>query len=469
MSLHDAQGNAVSAASQGAVDAVDKALWRMMSFYGTPLDDLDAAIATDPAWLLPRAMKAGFLLSLTEPSLLDEARSLLGGIEALLTGANDRERAHAAALRSLVAGEWSAACEAWQSLLEAHPRDALAMQWLHLFDFYRGDAAGLHRHVADALPAWQASDPLHPYLLGLHAFGLEEIGRYDEAEAVGREALAGAARVPWAIHAVAHVMEMQGRHDEGGRWMERWRGDWAEGNGFVCHLAWHEALFALERLDHAAALAVFDRYLNAGATEITLQRVDAASLLWRLELQGADVGDRWRALCDGWVLGSAKDMDQEANAEVDLEDTTAGHSTFNDLHALLALAGCGDLDRAAAWVETSLWCAERSGGWNSAVSRDVGGPLMQGFLAFAHGRFDAAADMIAAVRNRSVRFGGSHAQRDLIDQTLLAAAARGHRKAAGIALLDQRLRAKPRTPLSAWWAQSLGVAGPDHGPLPSRP
>ena len=459
MGLRDAHGNAVSALSQGAVEAVDQALWRMMSFYGTPLDDLDAAIAADPSWLLPRVMKAGFLLSLTEPSLLGEARSLLGSIEPLLAGANDRERAHAATLRSLAAGEWLAACQAWQALLEAHPRDALALQWLHLFDFYRGDAAGLHRHVADALPAWQPSDPLHPYLLGLHAFGLEETGRFSEAEAVGREALAGAARVPWAIHAVAHVMEMQGRHDEGGRWMDRWRGDWAEGNGFVCHLAWHEALFALERLDHAAALAVFDRYLNAAATEITLQRVDAASLLWRLELQGADVGDRWRALGDGWLLGSANDTDRDAS--VDLEAMAAGHSTFNDLHALLMLAGCGEFDRAAAWAETSLRRAEHSGGWNSAVSRDLGRPLMHAFLAFGRGRFDAAADAIAAVRGHSANFGGSHAQRDLIDQTLLAAAARGHRKAAGIARLDQRLLAKPRTPLSAWWAQSLGVVGRD--------
>ena len=465
MLLRDAHGNVVSAASRRAVEAVDLALWRMMSFYGTPLDDLDAAIATDPAWLLPRAMKAGFLLSLTEPSLLDEARSLLGDIGPLLTGANDRERAHVAALRWLAAGEWQAASEAWRSLLEAHPRDALALQWLHLFDFYRGDAAGLHRHVADALPAWQASDPLHPYLLGLHAFGLEETGRYDEAEAVGREALAGAARVPWAIHAVAHVMEMQGRHDEGGRWMERWRGDWAEGNGFVCHLAWHEALFALERLDHAAALAVFDRYLNPGATEIALQRVDAASLLWRLELQGADVGDRWRALCDGWVPSGGGGADGDGDSGC----TSAGHSTFNDLHALLALAGCGDLDRAAAWIETSLRRAEQAGGWNGTVSHDLGGPLMRGFLAFASGRFDAAADAITSVRTRAARFGGSHAQRDMIDQTLLAAAARGDRKAAGIALLDQRLRAKPRTPLSAWWAQSLGVVERDHGLLPTRP
>ena len=78
--------------------------------------------------------------------------------------------------------------------------------------------------------------------------------------------------------------------------MARWRPHWGEGNGFAGHLGWHEALFALETLDHAAALAPFDRYLNPQATEITLQRVDAASLLWRLQLLGADVGERWQRL-----------------------------------------------------------------------------------------------------------------------------------------------------------------------------
>ena len=168
----------------------------------------------------------------------------------------------------------------------ADPRDILALQWALLFDFYRGDAEALRERVAAVLPAWSEADPLHPYVLGHHAFGLEESGRYAEAEAVGRQALAGAARVPWAIHAVAHVMEMQGRHAEGAVWMATWRPFWGVGNGFAGHLGWHEALFALEARDHAKALEVFDLYLHAEANEITLQRVDAASLLWRLQLHG---------------------------------------------------------------------------------------------------------------------------------------------------------------------------------------
>ncbi len=441
MTLRDAQGNTTSTASRAALVAIESALWRMMSFYGTPVEDLDAAIAADPGWLLPGVMKAGFLLSLTEPSLAREANDLLDAAEALVAHANARERAHLYALRLLARGDWHAASAAWQAILLDHPRDALALQWALLFDFYRGDAAMLLARVERVLPAWTPDDALHPYLLGHHAFGLEESMRFAEAEAVGRQALAGPARVPWAIHAVAHVMEMRGRHEEGARWMGEWRQHWGEGNGFAGHLGWHEALFALEALDHARALAVFDTYLNAEANEITLQRVDAASLLWRLHLQGADVGGRWQRLRAGWPLDA----------------TAAGQSAFNDVHALIALIGAGELGHADAWMRSSLRIAARGGQWNREVTFDIAMPLMRGLLDFGQGRFEAAAQAIHALLPIAARIGGSHAQRDVIDQTLLAAAARGGMKDAGRALLDERRLAKPDTPLTQWWMRGLAA------------
>jgi len=443
--LADVHGNATGTGSRAALEASENALWRMLSFYGTPLDDLDRAIAADPAWLLPRVMKAGFLLNLTEPSLVREATAILDAAEPLAAHANARERGHLAALRRVEAGDWQGAADDWGALLRTEPRDILALQWALLFDFYRGDAEALRERVAAVLPAWSEADPLYPYVLGHHAFGLEESGRYAEAEAVGRQALAGTARVPWAIHAVAHVMEMQGRHAEGGVWMATWRPFWGAGNGFAGHLGWHEALFALESRDHAKALEVFDLYLNAEANEITLQRVDAASLLWRLSLHGAEVGDRWQRLLAGWALA---------------DPAAAGGSAFNDLHALLALLGAGERDAAARWMKTSLAQAARGGRWNREVSRIVAAPLMQGLVAFADGRFADSGRLLRPLRGAAgARLGGSHAQRDVIDQTLLAAAARGGDGAAGRALLAERARMRAKTPLTDWWAAALDRGG----------
>ena len=446
----DPRGNPVTTASAAALDASERALWRMMSFYGTPIEDLDAAIAADPGWRLPRLMKAGFLLSLTEPALAGDAVALLAEVAAVPGAIDARERDHLGALQRLAGGDWLGASDAWSAILAAHPRDAIALQWAHLFDFYRGDSTQLRERSGAAIACWPEDDPLHPYALALHAFGLEESGQYAAAEAAGRQALAGNPRVPWAIHAVAHVMEMQGRHAEGARWLDVQRRQWGvrpgagsdeDLNGFAGHLGWHEALFALETLDVAAALRSLDTYLDAPSMEITLQRVDAASLLWRIALLGGDVGDRWRDLLAGWRLDAA----------------SAGQSLFNDVHATLALIGADEMARADDWVALVLASAERNGGWNGAVSGAIGAPLLRGLLAFGAGRYAVAADLIAPLRERLAPFGGSHAQRDVVSQTLLAAAARGGLHQAGRALLDERRQAKPATPLSEHWARALAV------------
>ena len=442
--MRDARGNPVSTRSAAALDAAERALWRMMSFYGTPLDDLAAARAADPRWLLPHLMHAGFLLSLTEPSVVTEARRVLMACEPLGANADARERAHLAALHTLLAGDWSGACRAWETLLLLHPRDALALQWAHLFDFYRGDSANLQQRVARVLPEWDAADPLRPYVLGLHAFGLEENQHYAQAEAAGREALAGGARVPWAMHAVAHVMEMQGRFIEGSAWLARWQPDWTDGNGFRGHLGWHHALFALEGLDALAALQRFDSHLAADPEQITLQRLDAAALLWRMHLLGLGVGTRWQLLSAGW----------------DCSAQAAGLYPFNDLHALLALVGSGDLSAARAWAARASAQAEHGGSHAREVSRAVGEPLMLGLLAFAEERFDAAVQLLYPVRTAAQRFGGSHAQRDLIAQTLLGAATLAREpgnRAVGRALLNERRLAKPATPLTEHWAARVGA------------
>ena len=177
----DLRGNPCGSASAAARAASERALWRTMSFYDTPLADLDEAIAADPGWAMPHAMKAGFLLSLTEPSLRDEAVTHLAKARDLSALAPTRERAHIEALQQVVEGRWTAACRTWDELLLEHPRDALALQWAQAWDFYRGDIAALRQRPARALPDWDEADPLYAHVLALHAFGLEENNLYPQA------------------------------------------------------------------------------------------------------------------------------------------------------------------------------------------------------------------------------------------------------------------------------------------------
>lgn len=443
----DARGNPSGSGEPAARAAVEQALWRMLSFYDAPLADLDAASAADPGWALPHAMRAGFLLSLTEPGLLDEAAGALAQAEALQTARRETpagERAHLAALRLVLEGRWHAAVRVWDEHLVEQPRDALALLWVHLWDFYRGDAWGLRQRAARALPEWDTADPLFPHVLALWAFGLEESNLYPQAEEAGRRALAADPRVPWAVHAVAHVMEMQGRFEEGAAWLRHHQPAWGSGNGFAVHLWWHKALFRLEAMDTAGALRLVDNHLSGEVLAITLNRVDAAALLWRLHLLEVDVSGAAAALADGWPAIEAH----------------AGHYAFNDVHRVLALLAAGRAAAAEAWVAR---CAERAmaaedaGRANHAVAREVGLPLMRGLLALHRGQPAAACELIAPLRGSARQVGGSHAQRDLIDQTLLAAAAAAGQRALGRALIHERTMAKPVTPLTRHWTERLDL------------
>jgi hypothetical protein len=419
-----------------ARDSHERALWHLVSFYGDPMAAFDATIAADPGWGLARVVKAVFILTLTEPNLLPQAGQLLTDAEPLMAGAPPHEQAHFGATQAALAGRWFDACARWDALLLDQPRDLLALSAAHLFDFYRGDARNLRARVARVLPEWALDDPLQPFVQGMHAFGLEECNLYPQAEAAGREALARDPRGPWAIHAVAHVMEMQGRHEEGVGWLDGGSAGWAD-NGLAVHLWWHLALFRLETLDTAAALALFDARIAGPASMVNLQWLDASALLWRLQLLGVDVGTRWQALAAEWA-------DPVGHA---------GHYAFNDVHALLAFIGSGDMTRAQTLLAASSAQASAD---STGVAREVGVPLMQGLMAFANGDADTACATLYPLRSVAHHFGGSHAQRDLIDQTLLAAATSGGNRAGGRALLNERRLAKPVTPLTQHWQRRLG-------------
>jgi len=447
MALKDPRGNLLGTDASAARDAVETALWRMMSFYDPPIADLDRAIEQDPHWSLPHVMKAGFLLSLTEPGLVGEARAHLERAQLLSAGAPARECTHLEATQRVLDGRWTEACALWDEWLLEHPRDALALQWAHLWDFYRGDALNLRARPARALPEWSEADPLYAHVLALHAFGLEECNLQAQAEEAGRRALALDPRSPWAVHAVAHVMEMQGRCDDGAAWLRQHQDCWAQGNGYACHLWWHVGLFRLESLDDAGVLRLVDAHLSGDALQVTLQRVDAAAMLWRLHLLGVDVRTRCAALAGQW----------------DLAGTSAGYYAFNDVHALLVLLAAGELVRAEHWIalcaEHAL-AAEEARRSNHTMAREVGAPLMRALLSFARGDGAEAAQALYAVRGKAQRLGGSHAQRDLIDQTLLAAAAAGGSRVLGRAVLNERRLAKPVTPLTRHWADRLKVELP---------
>jgi hypothetical protein len=316
-----------------------------------------------------------------------------------------------------------------------YPRDALALQAGHLIDFYTGDSRMLRDRIARALPAWSHGMRGYHGIIGMYAFGLEETGRYPEAEQFGRRGVELEPRDGWAQHAVAHVMEMQGRQREGIAWMLADTQAWAHDSFFSVHNWWHLALYHLDLGEIDEVLALFDGPIFGKRSNVVLELIDVSAMLWRLHLRGIDVGNRWEAAADLWAPIAA-----------------AGNYAFNDLHAVTAFVGAGRRDLVQSVLESQA-TAIHGPGDNATFTAEVGQPATQAIVAFGEGRYADAVRLLRPVRNIAHRFGGSHAQRDLLDLTLIEAAFRSGQDNLAAALSAERIAVKPTSPLARLFVQ----------------
>lgn len=453
MQFKDQRGLALSCERRESVDAFERALRLLQAYDLDPLATIDAALAEDPGFLMGHAFRAGLLVVSSERRATAELERSVLAAEALCERGlgTERERAHVAAARAWLDGDFSGAALRYNRLSLEHPRDALALQLAHLLNFYLGRSTWLRDHVAAALPHYSPRDPGYGYVLGMLAFGLEECNELARAEATAERALQHESHDPWAIHALAHCAEMQGRVAQGIRVYETRRGDWAlESNFFAIHNWWHLALFHLDRGEDARVLALYDERIRASRSEVVLDLVDASALLWRLELCGIDPAARWQELADTW-----RRVEEE------------GYYAFNDLHALLAYAGARrpeDVRRVLAGLER----AARGQGTNAELTRDVGLPACRALAAFAEGDHRAAMEGLTDVRPIAARFGGSNAQRDLLDWTLAEAALRAGDVAFARGLIEARRARKPGSALERRALGRLGRAPSTHA-APAAP
>jgi len=152
-------------------------------------------------------------------------------------------------------------------------------------------------------------------------------------------------------------------------------------------------------------------------------------------LRGVDVGDRYGAVADNWAPIAA-----------------AGTYAFNDMHAMIAFVGAGRVKEQQAVLEAQRAVLDGEltvAADNLAFTREVGHPATRAIQAFGQGRYAECVELLRPIRHISHRFGGSHAQRDLLDQTLIEASRRAGFDALTIALVRERVALRPRSPLAA--------------------
>lgn len=420
----------VSGATGAAIDHYEQAAHELRCLIGDPLATIDLALAEAPCMSIAHTLRAWLYLLGTEAAGLATARE--AAESAARYAGTDRERMHARCAALVAAGRWRDAAHLLEDLSAQHPRDLLALQAGHQLDFFTGDSRMLRDRIARVRPHWDDAMPGHHAVLGMHAFGLEETGDYAQAERTGRRAIELQPRDTWAWHAVAHVHEMRNAPQEGIEWLEPNAPQWSRDSFFAVHNWWHLALFKLEQDRHDEVLAMYDSAIGGPGSGVVLDMIDQSALLWRLALRGVDVGDRWQPLAGRWAPHAA-----------------SGNYAFNDVHAMMAFvsAGCSELAARLREAQRAVLAGGNASGDNRAFTAEVGEAATRAVQAFVVGDFATAVALLRPIRSRAHRFGGSHAQRDLLDRTLIEAALRSDRPLAA-ALAAERAALRAASPLA---------------------
>ncbi len=401
----DANGFALATDSEPAARAYDATIASYLTYrLDTPLK-LKAALAEDPEFGLLHVLKGSFALLTYKQASVPAARAAYAAAERFATSATARERAHVAAFGAWVDDRIDRALAIWEAVLAEHPQDILAFRLHHFCAFWTGRADRMLAAVEGVMPHWHPEVPHWGAVLACRAFANEECGNYSVAELSARAAIALDPGDLWAVHALAHVMEMQGRRGEGIETLERLRPHFEGKNNLLHHVLWHQALYHLERGEWDAVLALYDHGFRDLASPLTQLQPDlyidmqnAASMLFRLERCGVDVGTRWEELAE--------------KAEARIGDC---RSAFTLPHWMMALCATGRLEAAERML------AAMRGNAASVVSQ-IALPVSDAVLMHARGYHAGAVAAMRPVLGEMHLLGGSHAQQDVLEQLFLDAA-----------------------------------------------
>jgi len=407
----DQHGLTLSTDSGTAVDAFDRATQSYLKYRTDAGRHLAAALKADPAFALGHVMRGYFAMLSYNQANVSTAAEALADARAHTRRTTTREAAHIEALSRWIDGESDRMLDIWEAIVAEHPHDVLAFRLHHFSAFWLGRPATMQAAVERVFPHWSDELPGWGMVLACRSFAHEEAGNYGLAEDSGRRAIEVDPGDLWAAHAVAHVLEMQGRRGEGIDWLKRLEPNWAGAANLKHHLYWHRAMFHLERREIEQALSLYDngfRDLNSQLTQavpdLYIDVQNAASMLFRLERQGVDVGDRWVELAD--------------KAEARIGDCL---SAFTLPHWMMALTATGRTEAAQRMLE-AMRAFGRGNGPNERLVGRVALPVCEALVAHRAGQHAEALALLRPVIGDMYLLGGSHAQQDVLEQLYLDAA-----------------------------------------------
>ncbi|BAT59862.1 hypothetical protein GJW-30_1_02397 [Variibacter gotjawalensis] len=436
----DRYGLALSTSFDAAAFAYRDGMDLMLSAWPGASEAFDRAIAADPDFALAHIARARMHFIYAE---VPEARVKSTQARTLVAQHGDaRERSHVDIIALSVEGKPVECLAGTLAHLDRWPRDAIIMSLpLGAFGLFAFSGMADHEQAkVDLLERHKSYYGDDWWFLTYLGWSHAENRNVAHGRGLIERAFAARRENANAMHSLAHAMFEDGSAREAEAIIRDWLPSYDRSGILHGHISWHEALAALERDDAEAALAIYaDRIAPHGNTAPPINVVtDGAALLWRAGLEGHPVP---RALWSETATNAVRFFPKSGNA-------------FIDVHVALAAAATGDaesLDRRADEIEARL-----------AQGKLPPGPVVPAILrairAFANDDYATCAKLLEPVAADVVRIGGSHAQREMIEDTLILAQIKNGESAKARALLDERLHRRPSARDERWRAAAQNAS-----------
>lgn len=428
MLINDARGVPWTVSSQTSANTLFDALARYFTFREDALAGVDELIEEDADCLMGWVLRGYLLLFARLESLVPDAQAAYDRAWALQASATTRERQHISALKAWISGDALGAQGIWSAILIDTPHDILALRVQHFNALFLGRRNYLAELAARTLLDWDAEVPGAGFAFSTACMGLEEVGQFTNAERIGRTGVELEPEDLWGVHSVAHVMEGEGRFEDGLTWMERPAAFWAGRGSMKHHLLWHEALFIYEMGAYDRVLDYYDTRLVSDKPAGYLEMSNAASLLMRLEAAGLSCGERWDALAE--------------------QSEALMHSrglTFGDVHILIALGMANDGQSLRQLAKSISNYASHTKTYDSDAAARISLPLAQAFDARQKSDYDRAVRTLLDARSNFIAMGGSNAQRDVLDIVLIDCAIAAKKQNLARVLIEEYLEVRPQS------------------------
>jgi len=438
MSLTDRYGLTLSTGSATAAGRYQDGMDRLLS-YGFGADQaFAAAVAADEGFALAHAGAALFALfqgdGAAAKASIDRARGLVAGV-------TRREQQHVAALAAIAGGESARGLGLIEEHVKEFPRDALLVNQAGSTIGLGGrtDREALRVGFVEALAHAYGDDWWYQSALG---FTYHEVGRYEESRRLSERSLAQYQGNANASHNIAHVCYETVDNEGGIAMLSDWLGGYDRRAPFHCHLAWHLALFELQCGRPERALAIYESDI-APSSNPRLAMIDGSALLWRFGLYGFQKGPLpWRRL-----------------AELATRVTRPGF-IFGDVHAALAYASTGD-DEGLSGLIAGLEALHVKG---HPIAGTVALPLVRGVAAYVAGDHAGALALLESVDGEIHRVGGSHAQWELFEETMVVCQLRLGLLDQATHLLSRRLARRANPQDLVWLSRAKIARGASEAP-----